>query len=343
MEQKKLKTLFVLDILRETDEEHPITTNQIVDKLRSYGVEAERKSVLRDISLLKEYYNSHIELSQDNKLGFYMASREFEDWEIKLLCDAAGSAKFLTPDDRRTLISKLCGLTSVEMGKRIKAMTAIKRQSAGISKSKTKINIDTTMQAIKQGKQITFKYAAMTLDKKEELKRNGYDYQASPYAIFWKDDAYQLAAVFGSHKELSIYRLDRMRDVVIKDEPSVRLSDILGSSPHEKLQQSIENRIYNYTGDKTRLLIKTYDYMLDALYEQFGTILSIQQVDDHLEVSVETENSNGLYYWLLQYGKNVTVIEPQAVREKMRAMIRKIYINYKDSSSSSANSNHVDK
>jgi len=49
MMQKKLKLLYVLDILKKTDEQHPITTNQIVSKLENYGIEAERKSVLRDI------------------------------------------------------------------------------------------------------------------------------------------------------------------------------------------------------------------------------------------------------------------------------------------------------
>jgi len=337
MEQKKLKTLFVLDILRGTDEEHPITTNQIVDKLRAYGVDAERKSVLRDISLLKEYYNCHIELSQDNKLGFYMASREFEDWEIKVLCDAAGSARFLTPDDRKSLIAKLCNLTSTAMGKRIKAMTAIKRQSAVLNKSKTKLNIDTAMMAIKQGKKISFKYASINSDKKEELKRDGFVYQVSPYAIYWKDDAYQLTAAYGSRKELSVYRLDRMRDIELLEEASTKLSDIFGENPNDKLQTSIENRIYNYTGNKVRLKLKTYDFMLDTLFEQFGTVLSIQQAEDHLEVIVETEDSNGLYYWLLQYGKYVTVVSPQSVRDKVKAMLRIIFLNYKDDNSKSVN------
>jgi hypothetical protein len=57
MMQKKLKLLYVLDILKKTDEQHPITTNQIVSELENYGIEAERKSVLRDINLL----NSAIE------------------------------------------------------------------------------------------------------------------------------------------------------------------------------------------------------------------------------------------------------------------------------------------
>lgn len=54
MLQKKIKLLYVLDILKRTDEQHPITTNQIVSKLQAYGINAERKSVLRDINMLRD-------------------------------------------------------------------------------------------------------------------------------------------------------------------------------------------------------------------------------------------------------------------------------------------------
>ena len=42
-QSSKLKLLRVLDILRETDDEHPITTNQIIQQLALYGIDAERK------------------------------------------------------------------------------------------------------------------------------------------------------------------------------------------------------------------------------------------------------------------------------------------------------------
>ena len=55
MEQTKIRLLRVLSIVRETDEDHPITANQIVQQLHLYGMEAERKAVLRDIAALQDY------------------------------------------------------------------------------------------------------------------------------------------------------------------------------------------------------------------------------------------------------------------------------------------------
>ena len=171
--QKKLKLLYVLDILKKTDEQHPITTNQIVSKLENYGIEAERKSVLRDINLLKDEYGCELELSEDNRLGYYMAGREFEDWEIRLLCDAAAGAQFLTEKDRRTLIDKLCNLTSEAVGKQIKHTTFIR--GSGGQKRSTKNNIDIVMRAIAAQKKVSFQYADIKNDEPFCLSRTYAD------------------------------------------------------------------------------------------------------------------------------------------------------------------------
>jgi hypothetical protein len=61
-----------------------------------YGIAAERKSICRDINILKDDAGYDIALSEDNKQGYYMVSRDFEDWELKILIDAIWGAKFLT-------------------------------------------------------------------------------------------------------------------------------------------------------------------------------------------------------------------------------------------------------
>lgn len=69
--QPKLKLLKILDILRDTDETHPITAPAICKILDANGIKAERKSVCRDINTLIEYGYA-IKLCHDNKLGYYM-------------------------------------------------------------------------------------------------------------------------------------------------------------------------------------------------------------------------------------------------------------------------------
>ena len=50
---QKLKLLYIIKILREkTDEEHPISTGELISELEKCGISAERKSVYDDIEAL---------------------------------------------------------------------------------------------------------------------------------------------------------------------------------------------------------------------------------------------------------------------------------------------------
>ena len=52
---QKLKLLYILEMLRQkTDENHPISTKDIIAELARYDIEAERKSIYRDIEILRK-------------------------------------------------------------------------------------------------------------------------------------------------------------------------------------------------------------------------------------------------------------------------------------------------
>ena len=328
MMRKKLKLLYILDILKRTDEQHPITANQIVAKLRANGIEAERKSVLRDINILHYEYGSDIQLSENKKLGFYINRQEFEDWEIKFLCDVTAGAKILSENDRRSLIDRLCSLSSEAVGDQIKKSTVICGNHNG--NFKTKYNVDSVMNAIAENKKITFKYADTQIDMQEGFKRKGLIYKVSPYAVAWKDGAYHLYGCYDGKTGVSVYRIDRMRHIHITDEKSTPLASSYKNDPNEQLLNYIEKSVYNYNGDKIYLTLKTQPKMLNAIKEQFGDNIHARKCDGFIEVVVPTVDSDGLYFWLMKYGLAVTVLEPASIREKMISNYKTIlYKNYK--------------
>ena len=54
--EQKIKLLVLYDILqRETDEEHPLSTNEIIERLSARGIEVSRKILPGDIALLNKY------------------------------------------------------------------------------------------------------------------------------------------------------------------------------------------------------------------------------------------------------------------------------------------------
>ena len=114
-EGQKQKLLVLLEILiRETDEKHPLSVPQLVEKLKERGVEAERKSVYGDLATLNDLPGAPFEIVQlrGRGGGYYMTDALFELAELKLLVDAVYASKFITARKSKTLIDKLGQFTS---------------------------------------------------------------------------------------------------------------------------------------------------------------------------------------------------------------------------------------
>ncbi len=93
---QKMKILLVMkELLEKTDENHPVTVSELVFMLERNGIAAERKSVYHDIEILRKF-GVDIENRRGQPSGYYIASRDFELPELKLLVDAVQCARFIT-------------------------------------------------------------------------------------------------------------------------------------------------------------------------------------------------------------------------------------------------------
>jgi len=54
--KQKIKLLYLMEILRQdTDEQHPISTNQICARFAEHGISCERRTVGMDMKVLNDY------------------------------------------------------------------------------------------------------------------------------------------------------------------------------------------------------------------------------------------------------------------------------------------------
>lgn len=330
MADNRLRLLYVLEILKRTDDKHPITVKQIIERLEKENITAERKAVLRDIQALKEFqYNRYdIELCDDNKLGCYMGNREFDDWELKILIDAVMSANFLAEEDSRKLAKKLRSLASDDSQRTLDFITpvvsSVKTDSKGV-----KYSIDTIMKALREHKKVQFKYVFRKEDGSEDEKLDGNLCPVSPYALIWRQDKYYLIGNYGSEKALSYYRLDRIRDISDSDEKAVPLDKVLGVNAGMKLKEFVSDNIYNYSGDSIYLTLRGTRNMYKTFVDYFGEdVRVVGKNGNHIDVRVKAANGRGLYQWLLQYGENVEVISPESVRNEVKAKLSDICKKY---------------
>ena len=115
---QKLKLLYILKFLQEnTDENHIAHAEDIKLYLLNHGIAAERKSIYSDISILIDFGYDIIK-SNGSGGGYFLASRDFELAELRLLSDAVQAANFISAKKTKQLLNKIFTLTSAEQAKK---------------------------------------------------------------------------------------------------------------------------------------------------------------------------------------------------------------------------------
>ena len=121
-DNQKLKIFYILDYLnRHSHDQHPISAGQLIEMLeKQHNISCERKTIYSDIAALQDYGVDIVSIP-GKKGGYYIASRNFELPELKLLIDAVQSSRFLTEKKSKELIEKLCSQCSVHDAKLVRS------------------------------------------------------------------------------------------------------------------------------------------------------------------------------------------------------------------------------
>lgn len=159
-----------MQMLKEnTDENHAMSANDIISALAKQGISAERKSIYDDIERLK-LFGCDILSRRSEPKGYYLASRDFEIAELKLLVDAVQSSKFITEKKSNQLIHKIEQLASRHEAQTLQRQVVVSNRIKTMNES-IFYNIDKLHSAISSDVKITFKYCSWTLAKKLEPKK----------------------------------------------------------------------------------------------------------------------------------------------------------------------------
>ena len=311
----KLKLLFVLDIMRKTDEYHPLNAREIAGKLGMYGITAERKSIARDLECLEEAGYTIMRCENHNK-GYYMADHLFEDYELKFLADTVNAASFLTERDSKAFVKKIRSLATPE-GDSLIAATSFGDTSVKSDDSMNKIKLDAIIRAIKNRRQLSFQYYMIGKHNRRFLNREGKVYDANPYYTVFRNGDYYLVVNMTEHEDLTHFRIDLMTNVVVSEKEARNPADVPGHGETFDLQEYLRNSIHMWSGDPVRITLRCNNIMRGSIRKTFGKDIWTQEdEEDFFTISVHAVDGKGLYQWLAQYGEHVKVLSPQDVVDR---------------------------
>ena len=187
--RQKLKLLYLLQfLLRQSDEQHPVTVAQMIEALEQQGISAERKSIYDDLEAL-QLFGVDLVQKRDRSVGYYVGQRDFELPELKLLVDSIQSSKFITQRKTLSLIRKLEGLASVHDAQLLERQVVVRNRVKSMNES-VYYNVDEISGAISRDRAIRFRYFEFTVQKERQFRRRGAFYEVSPFALLWDDENY---------------------------------------------------------------------------------------------------------------------------------------------------------
>ena len=309
---QKLKLLYIIRLLTEnTDENHPVSTADIIAYLESNGIRSERKSIYDDIEKLCDFGYDIIQVHSRLGGGYYLAGRDFELAELKLLVDAVQSSRFITTRKSRSMIKKLERMAGkYDAGK-------IQRQVYVAGRIKTEnesiyYNIDTIHRAIQENKRIEFQYLEWNL-KKELAPRVGGRKKVSPWALIWREENYYLAAYDSVDGIMKHYRVDKMGQVKVAKEAREGLDQFSGTDP-----AAYANQIFGmFGGTEETVTLQFPNRLAGVVLDRFGREADIRPMTDRVfRVRVKVSVSGQFFGWLAGIGREAVIVGPAEVKER---------------------------
>lgn len=320
----KERILFLEKYFAEhTDEEHVVTTEELIKIYEMNGFKAHRQTVADDIQSLNnagfEVITEQIARNRTKTNAYHIGMRLFELPELKLLIDAVSSSRFITEEKTQLMVNKIASLTNEENRDAIVSGLYM-RNRLKTSNPNIFVNIDVIFNAIRRKHKISFHYWDYTPQKERVLRHNGAIYVASPYALVWNNERYYVPSYSERKKALVQFRIDRICDVK-------ELNEKIILSPH--FSPSEYSRILFKTQDsdmpETAVSIISQNKHMKNVIDRFGEDVKTAVISPEVFRALVNVNPGPAFYgWVMQYRGEILIEGPRSIKEDYEEILRSV-------------------
>lgn len=342
---KKMLILDILDVLRRhSDVDHRLSQRDIMDLLeRDYGMHANRKAVARNIADLIDdgYPIGYREVPREvrdartgevraaNIVTDYYFEHDFTDAELRLLIDGLIFSRHIAPGQRRGLIEKLEGLSSRYFTSHMRHVNAMPRDRT--DNKQLFYTIELLDDAISRRRKVSFKYLSIGTDKRAHprCRSDGTErvYVCTPYQMAANEGKYYLICNYDKYDDITNYRVDRIMDLEVLDEPARPFESLCGAAGRGlDLARYMREHIHMYAGGSVRVKFRIVRRMAGDIVDIFGEgVRFSNETDSHVDVEADV-NEEAMVRFGRSNAPDVVVLSPQrlvdAIHEQLRAAAR---------------------
>ena len=343
---KKIIILYILMILRKyTDKDHPMTQQQIADKLESeYGIRVNRATIKRNLSDLidSDYPIQPAEIvrhHRDRETGekeenviytnlYY--EHDFTEPELHMLIDGLLFSRSVPYKQRKKLIDKLGKLSSSYFNQRmnhVRCMSADSPQNPQLF-----YIIDTLDEAITKGKQVRIIYGHYGTDWQLHpgVNEDGSvkEQVINPYQLVANEGRYYLICNNDKYDNVANYRVDRIMKIEILDTSAKPKTQVKGLENGLDLSEYVYQNLNMFTSppeDVEFIVRKSY---VPLVIDFFGKHVSFFDRGDGSYNCRLKVSRDAMLHWAAEHAGIVRVVSPESLVEEIREEIRKANENY---------------
>ena len=314
---QKIKLLKLMEMLqRETDEDHPITTSGICQRLGDMGISCERRTVGKDVKLLREQgYEIMSELA-GHENSYWISDRSFSLPELKILMDAVQAAHFIPEDKTEQLITKIAALGGSHQAELLQG-NIVRFNARKHSNRSIFYNVQEIESAIQKKKKVSFRYFDLDENCSRAYRFDGGRYYAEPILLIFDDNNYYMLTYSKKYDHITPYRVDRMDQVRVEDKP---VGDIALS---QKGIVAVDQAFRMYMGETQTVTLEFIDSVIGTMFDKFGEELKIERIGEGLcRAQVKVQVSPTFWSWLFLYPVEIRIVEPKELAAEYVRQLR---------------------
>lgn len=324
--KQKQKLLYLAQYFWErTDENHMVTTPQLIEYLAANDIRAERKSIYDDIQTLQDF-GMDIVRDSSTRGGYFLASRDFELAEVKLLVDLVQSAKFLTTKKSRELTKKLEREVSKNDAVALQRQIVVSERNRAVNEN-IYYSVDVIYEAIAKNTKVRYQYFEWNAKKEMQLRKEGDYYEVSPWLLTWDNENYYLVAFDREAGKMKYFRVDKMLHIERLDTPRE------GREAFEELDvAAFSRRTFGmFAGEERTVQLCLSNSLINVIVDRFGANVALRPLNgEQVLARVEVEVSPQFFGWLAGLSSRVRIQSPEDVAKEYKAYLSDILQQYED-------------
>ena len=143
----------------------------------------------------------------------------------------------------------------------------------------------------------------------------------NPIGLVYYEDNYYLVTYHEVHEATVNYRVDRMADVQVEDEPAFEHAIALSS----ELGTYTERIFKMFNGPQATVELQFDRKLIDAVHDKFGEMIEIVTCKrNQCSATVEVLVSPVFFGWCFQFGTSMKILSPDSVAAEMKEHAQKI-------------------